>query len=408
MQSTLQSEILERGRRERDRTTYPDGFPPLPPVPARRYTDSTFGALELDEVFGRSWLFVAHADELPEPGDYVVLRQLREPIVLVRGDDGRIRALYNSCQHRGGPIVQEASGHAGRRLVCSYHSWTYDLDGTLVGLPSQQDFGDVDRDCLGLKRVRCEQWGSFVFVNLDPDAGPLLDALGVVGRDLHDQLGGGEGVGPVHLLDRRTIEVEGNWKLTVDANIETYHVNTVHRASAALVLDQAATGIFLLPQGHSRMLIHTTTGEALPIVLPTFPGASDLASRGIYSYHLFPNTSIVFGGTPAIAFMISSWPLGTDRSLYDVHFLGPAPRGGEHDELLSMLIEANWSVLLEDLGNLPALQRSMATGGIEGIHLGYQERRIYHEHEELDRRIGVERVPADLRVEPRLGAWIED
>jgi phenylpropionate dioxygenase-like ring-hydroxylating dioxygenase large terminal subunit len=408
MRTTTETEILERGRRERDRTDYPEGFPRLPGVPTGRYVDPAFAALEHEHVFRRSWLFVAHADEVPEPGDYLALPQLPEPLLLVRGQDGIIRALFNSCQHRGGPVVPDAKGNTGRRLVCGYHSWTYDLDGALVGLPSAQDFGDVDRACLALRSVPCEQWGSLVFVNLDPHAGPLLDALGVVGRDLHDQLGGGDGVGPVHLIDRRSIEVEGNWKLTVDANVETYHVNTVHRSSAALVIDQAATGIFLLPDGHSRMLIHNTSGEPLPIDLPGFPQASELAGRGIYSYHLCPNTSIVFGGTPAVAFMISSWPLGPDRSRYDVHFLAPTPRGGPHEDLLSLLIEANWSVLLEDLGNLPALQRSMATGGIDRLTLGYQERRIYHLHEELDRRIGVERIDEDLRVPQVLADWIED
>ncbi len=407
MDTTLQSEILDRGRRERDRTEYPAGFPALPRVPAGRYVDEGFAELEREEVFGRSWLLVAHEAEVPAPGDYLALEQLREPLILVRGQDDRIRAFFNTCQHRGGPVVPDPKGNTGRRLVCGYHSWTYDLDGTLVGLPSQQDFGDVDRECLGLRSVRCERWGAFVFINLDPDAGPLVDALGAVGHDLDDQLGGGDGVGPVHLVERRSIEVEGNWKLTVDANIETYHVNTVHRASAALVIDQSATGIFLLPGGHSRMLIHNTSGEPLPIDLPGFPQASDLASRGIYSYHLFPNTSIVFGGTPAIAFLISSWPLGPDRSRYDVFFLAPTPRGGPHEDLLSLLIEANWSVLLEDLGNLPGLQRSMATGGLQGITLGYQERRIYHQHEELDRRIGAERVPEELRVAPVLADWIE-
>jgi hypothetical protein len=211
----------------------------------------------------------------------------------------------------------------------------------------------------------------------------------------------------VHLVDRRSIEVDGNWKLTVDANIETYHVNTVHRSSAALVLDQSATGIFLLPQGHSRMLVHSRYDGAFPIDLPPFPGASTLASCGIYSYHLFPNTSIVFGGTPALAFLISSWPLGPERSLYDVHFLAATPAGGPHADLLGALVEANWRVLLEDLGNLPAIQRSLSSGGLARLTLGYQERRIYHQHEALDRRIGADRVPPALRVETRLADWIE-
>jgi phenylpropionate dioxygenase-like ring-hydroxylating dioxygenase large terminal subunit len=399
-------EILDRGRRERERTGYPEGFPVLPPVPARRYCDAEFAALELDRVFRDSWLFVAHADELPDPGDYVLLRHLPVPVVLVRGVDGVVRALLNSCQHRGAPVIADDSGNTGRRLVCRYHAWNYDLEGRLVGVPSSQDFS-VDTGCLGLPGVACEQWGPLVFIHLGADPPPLGDALGVVGRDLGPQIGA-EADGPVHLVARRTIEVEGNWKLTVDANVETYHVNTVHRDSAALVLDQAATGIFLLPGGHSRMLVHSRTGEPFPIDLPPFPGASPLADCGIYSYHLFPNTSVVFGGTRALAFLTSSWPIAPDRSLYDVHFLAATPADGPHAALLDALVDANWSVLLEDLENLPTIQRSVATGSLPVLTLGYQERRIAHQHEELDRRIGPERVPEALRVTPVLEDWIED
>src|SRR4029079_12697958 len=114
---------------------------------------------------------------------------------------------------------------------------------------------------------------------------------------------------------------------------------------AAVVLDQMATGIFLLPGGHSRMLVHIRDDGPFPIDLPAFPGASPLASCGIYSYHLFPNTSIVFGGTPSLAFIISSWALSPERSLYDVHFLAATPADGPHASLVAALVEANWSVL---------------------------------------------------------------
>jgi phenylpropionate dioxygenase-like ring-hydroxylating dioxygenase large terminal subunit len=293
-------------------------------------------------------------------------------------------------------------------MVCSYHAWTYDLDGSLVGVPSSSDFNDLNRECLALQPIRCETWGAFVFINLDPDSEPLAAALGVVGRDLDDQIGSGPGVGPVHLIGRRTIEVEGNWKLTVDANIETYHVNVVHRNSAALLLDQRTTGIFLLPRGHSRMLVHNRDGQSFPVDLPGFPGASKLAHYGIYSYHFFPNTSIVFGGTPAVLFFISSWPLGPDRSLYDVHFMAPTPADGGHQEMLAMLVEANWAVLQEDLANLAFMQRSMRAGSLASIPLSYQERRIYHQHEEIDRRIGADHVATSLRVPTVLGPYVEE
>ncbi|MGH8311189.1 MAG: RHO alpha subunit C-terminal catalytic domain-containing protein, partial [Steroidobacteraceae bacterium] len=196
-------------------------------------------------------------------------------------------------------------------------------------------------------------------------------------------------------------------KLTVDANVETYHVNTLHAKSAAIVLDQAATGIFLLPRGHSRMLISFRAGVALPFELPPFPRASTLADLGIYSYHVFPNTSIVYGGSRSFLFLISSWPLAPNRTRYDVHFLAAVRADGEHAEHIRAIIEANWSVFLEDLANLPFMQRSFEAGAIDGFALGYQERRIYHQHEEIDRLIGAENVAAGLRVAPLLGDWIE-
>jgi phenylpropionate dioxygenase-like ring-hydroxylating dioxygenase large terminal subunit len=407
MEASLIAKIAERPGEERQRRAYPDGFPRLPIVPAARYADPRFFEAERKGVFGRSWLFAAHAGELPAEGDTLRLDQLSEPVFLVRGSDGRARAFYNTCRHRGGPLVKERSGNVGRDLVCGYHGWTYALDGRLVGVPQSKDFPKLDRSCLGLKEVRCESWGSFLFVNLDPGAEPLRDALGAVGEDLGPQIADGEGVGPVYLLERRSIEVEGNWKLTVDANVETYHVNTLHAKSAAVVLDQLATAIFLLPRGHSRMLIGFRSGIALPFELPPFPKASELADRGIYSYHLFPNTSIVFGGSRSFLFLISSWPLSPGRTRYDVHFFAATPADGPHADQIRAIIEANWGVFLEDLANVPFMQRSFEAGAIDGFPLGYQERRIYHQHEEIDRRIGVERVPAELRVPPMLAAWIE-
>jgi phenylpropionate dioxygenase-like ring-hydroxylating dioxygenase large terminal subunit len=406
MDASLVEKIAKRPAEERERRVYPERFPRLS-VPAARYCDASFFAAERTHVFGKSWLFVAHADELPKPGDYLFLDQLAEPVLLVRGADERVRAFYNTCRHRGGPLVRERSGNTGPGLVCGYHGWSYALDGKLVAIPQAKDFGELDRSCLGLKPVRCEAWGTFLFVNLDPRAEPLPEALGVVGEDLGPQIGDGERVGPVHLVERRSIDVEGNWKLTVDANVETYHVNTLHTKSAAVVLDQAATGIFLLPRGHSRMLVGFRKGVVLPFPLPPFPQASPLADLGIYSYHLFPNTSIVYGGTRSFLFLISSWPLSPGRTRYDVHFLAATPADGPHAEVIRTIIEANWGVFLEDLGNLPFMQRSFEAGTIDGFELGYQERRIYHQHEEIDRRIGAEHLAEALRVPPLLGEWVE-
>ena len=122
MPSSLIEAVKERAHVERGRTAHPADFPELPPVPAARYGDAAFFALEREQVFGRSWLMVAHGDELPAVGDYRVIDHLAKPIVLLRTEDG-INAFFNTCQHRGAALVTDASGHAGRRLTCPYLSW---------------------------------------------------------------------------------------------------------------------------------------------------------------------------------------------------------------------------------------------------------------------------------------------
>jgi phenylpropionate dioxygenase-like ring-hydroxylating dioxygenase large terminal subunit len=407
MSPSLVDEVLQRASAERERTSYPPDFPELPPVPAARYADREFAALEDQAVFGRSWLMVAHTDELPQPGDFRLVEQIRQPVVLLRGQDGAIRAFYNTCRHRGAALVDEVSGHAGRRLTCPYHSWVYDLDGALVGYPDASSFPDLDRDCLSLVAVRCETWGPLVFINLDPDAEPLHEFLYPVNADLSEL---GEMAGRLHLIDHGVRAVDVNWKLPVDANIETYHVNTVHRDSAAKALDQAATGIQLLRNGHSRMLIRMHDDRSLAALMPfppLFDGLGDLPDAGTFSYHVFPNLSIVFSGKGYV-FFITNWPDAPDRSTYHTHFCSSlAPDGGEHTQLNQTITEFNRSVLFEDLSVLPGMQRSIECGALDAIRLGYQERRIYHLHETIDRMIGPERVPDGLRIDPVLGDHVE-
>jgi phenylpropionate dioxygenase-like ring-hydroxylating dioxygenase large terminal subunit len=407
MTSSLIETVKQRAQSERDRTAHPTGFPELPPVPAARYGDREFFELEREEVFGRSWLLVAHGDELPKAGDFRLVDHLAKPIVLLRTVDGGVNAFLNTCQHRGAALVTEPSGHAGRRLTCPYHSWVYGLDGALVGYPETHNFPPLDKECLSLTRVRCETWGPLVFVNLDDDASPLREFLGQVGDDLSEL---GEFAGRLHLVERTAFDVDVNWKIPVDANIETYHVNTVHRDSAAKVLDQASTGIQLLHNGHSRMLITTRDDRSLAGLMPfpsLFEGVGDLPETGTFSYHVFPNLSIVFSST-GFMFFITNWPTGPGSSAYHVHFCSSLPSDSEEStELNKQFAEINRSVLLEDLSVLPGMQRSVDAGSLEAMRLGYQERRIYYLHESIDRVIGVERVPEHLRVPPVLGDHIE-
>jgi hypothetical protein len=176
------------------------------------------------------------------------------------------------------------------------------------------------------------------------------------------------------------------------------------------VLDQAATGIQLLGNGHSRMLITMRDGQSMGDLLPfpsLFEGVGDLPNAGTFSYHVFPNLSVVFSGM-GFMFFITNWPTGPGSSSYHVHFCSSLASDDDGTtQLNQQFAEINHSVLLEDLSVLPGMQRSVNAGSLDVMRLGYQERRIYYLHETIDRVIGVERVPEHLRVPAVLGDHIE-
>ena len=151
----------------------PEGFQSLPRIPAGRYTDRDFLVLEKECLWDRSWLYACHADQLPTAGSFVTWEKSSSPVVIVRGKDGTIKAFYNICRHRGGPLVKNASGVLDDGFVCAFHGWKYDLDGNLIGVRDRSDFGDLDFDCHGLNEIRCESFGNWIFVNEDPQAESL-------------------------------------------------------------------------------------------------------------------------------------------------------------------------------------------------------------------------------------------
>ena len=139
---------------EGQRQAPPEGFPNLPDMPAARYTSPAYFALERQHIFRKSWLFAGHIDEIAEPGCYMRWDNAGEPLVIVHGTDGAVRAFYNTCRHRGAPVVTADRGKA-LRLMCGYHNWTYKTDGTLIGIPEARDFADFDLGTRGLIAVRC-------------------------------------------------------------------------------------------------------------------------------------------------------------------------------------------------------------------------------------------------------------
>ena len=207
---------------EAARTEPPAGFPSLPDLPGGRYTDPRFFELEKEHIWRKSWLFAAHIDEIPDAGCYMLWENAGQPVVIVHGDDGQIYAHYNTCSHRGAPVVTEKSGRKAR-LTCKYHGWTYSNDGKLIGVADAGKFGDIDKSGRGLRELPCEEKSGLMFVSLTPDTEMNLDSFldGMLDDlEAHD-------FANWSYLGQRVI-TGANWKIAFDGYLEGYHFASLH------------------------------------------------------------------------------------------------------------------------------------------------------------------------------------
>jgi phenylpropionate dioxygenase-like ring-hydroxylating dioxygenase large terminal subunit len=159
-------------------------FDPTTGVLDRRVlSDEALYQLELERIFARSWNFMCHDSQIPEPGDYFINYIGEDQVIVVRDEDGGVNVLLNTCRHRGNALCRAEQGHA-KSFVCSYHGWNYGLDGRLIGVPGLKAYyrDEIDRSKLGLHKARAESYLGFWYATLAPDAPSLHDFLGDVGR----------------------------------------------------------------------------------------------------------------------------------------------------------------------------------------------------------------------------------
>ena len=389
---------------EAARTSPPVGFPALPDIPAGRYTDPAFFELEQTHIWQKSWLFAAHIDELPLPGSYRRWDNAGQPVGIFHGDDGVIRAFYNTCRHRGAPVVTEESGRRAR-LTCKYHGWTYTHQGDLVSVRDPEDFSDLDMSCRGLISIRCEMFGNLIFLNFDKNAPSLLEWLGPIADEWTEFQ-----FDKCRLAARHSFVLDCNWKIAMEANTEVYHVKSIHPTTVAPVLDDRRNVNTLYPNGHGRMVAPRPAGKNSAMSLPASSNEIDtvgeIARTCTQSYGIFPNwvSPLNHLVLPPLLF----WPLGIDKCLFETWTM--APDWGDNpapDIWTENQGEQLVKVLQEDTEFGKQIQRSVESWGFTGVPLSYQEARIYHWNQAADKMIGVNNIPETLSVEQVIGdEWI--
>jgi choline monooxygenase len=323
-------------------------------LPWSWYTDPAAFRLERERIFRRSWSYVGHAGDVAEPGSFRATRASDVPVVLVRDEEGTVRAFLNVCRHRGS-LVCEGSGTRAT-LQCPYHAWTYGLDGRLLSAPRSEREGGVESEELGLVPLRLETWGPFLFVNPDLDADPLSELLEDVPERISEA---GIDVGALRFLQRAEIEYEANWKICAENFLECYHCPTAHPGFAAVM--DVSPGSYLLETGRRRMTQH---GRPRPEPRGSYDPAGEV-ERG--QFHLFfPGIVVnVMPGRPNLSIgpIVPLAPERTYRSLD--YFVAP----DADDDWIAESLAFDAQVGAEDKVLVERVQQGVRTGLLDAGRL---------------------------------------
>ncbi len=304
-------------------------------LPSDWYVEPSHLEGELERVFDRSWQYAGPAELVAEPGTFLTTRAGRVPIVVTRDTDGGLNAFVNVCRHRGAEVARERNGRR-RSLQCHYHAWTYGLDGRLRAAPRTTG---LDLSDIALPRVGVGVWGPFVFVNPDPESGPLEDALGEL-----PAIVAAAGV-PLDVLRPRrssSYEIEANWKLVVDNYLECYHCPVAHPGfSQAFDVDDY------------------TLSEYPTFSVQRTPGRE--AGEGLYAF-LWPNFTLNVYPGPGNVSVNLFVPLAADRTLaLFEYFLADEVSEADGKEFVAFVDQ----VQREDTELCESAQRGLRSGRLE-------------------------------------------
>jgi len=420
-------------------------------IPLLRYHSAEYAALEKERLWKKVWQFACREEDIPNVGDRAPYTVGDLSYVIVRTAPREFRAFYNTCLHRGTRLCDGLG--SGPSLRCPFHAWEWNLDGTLKNIPSRWDFPKVASADYRLPEVKVGTWGGFIFINPDPGAAPLESHLGVL-PEFFKACPAEDRFTAFHIRKR----VRANWKVTLEAFLEAYHVVETHSDSLSFTGD-ASTQYDIWEEGaaHISRLItplgipsphlgdHASVAAAadrafevfamaMPgVPVPRYDSASPLSPRaqvaewrrqmmgaglardfGSWSdaavldsvqYFMFPNFCPWYGEGLPLVYQFLPWGNDPNESVMSVRLTAPLPGGGaprppsaaitelDFDEPFSSKPEIGLLALIfdQDMSNLPRIQSGLrgASPAHPATTLGrYQEQRIQHFHEVLEKTLG--------------------
>jgi choline monooxygenase len=339
-------------------------------IPSHWYLDAEMNSAELHCVFGETWQLAARTQQLDVPGSFVTTNIGGEPVVVVRDDQGILRAFFNVCRHRAACVVTEREGTA-RRLRCRYHGWTYDLAGRLRGAPEFDGVADFRTEDNGLVPLAVDTWGPLVFVNPGPEPGALKHVF----APLCERLGE---LGGLRFVERRSYELACNWKVFVDNYLDGgYHVNTVHPSLAGV-----------LQYAQYRTECRGSTSIQSSPLRAADPDTSDISASAVRAGNealygwAFPNFMVnLYAGVMDTNIVL---PLGPGRCRVDIDFYVSQPEGPDGRSFAAESVEVGHRIQLEDVGVCEDVQRGLASRSYDtGRYSVRREAAVHHFHQLL-------------------------
>ena len=410
----------------------------LEDVSIERYFSKEWHDREVEKVWRKTWQMACRVEEIPNVGDHVVYEIVHDSLIVVRSSSTEGRAYVNSCLHRGTQLRIEG-GHV-HQFKCPFHGFTWSLEGKLIGLPAAWDFPQIEQEKFCLPEAKVALWGGFVFINFDPHCEPLESYLEILPEHFK----------AFKLEDRwKAVHVAKimpcNWKLALEAFIESFHIAVTHPQTLAYVGDANTQYDVFEPGRHVNRMI-TLEGVPSPMLnnmppaitiehmrrdLPFYGGKpieigtgetpraklaerarekisrssgqdfsnlSDTESLDIIQYLLFPNLSPWGGQAVPLVYRFRPNGDNPEQSIMEIMLLFAKAADGSHPPPVAMTllgIDDSWDlapglgsaavVTNQDTANLKRIQRGLRASKKPGVTLSnYQESRIRHFHKTLD------------------------